>query len=187
MAGSVVKTISTVAKAAVVPMASFAAGLVPGIGPLLSQGVDILGNALVGGAGGSAEAVAEVAPSPVEYLTRPMDAATLSLGSSPVAQALASATSPEIAVKNGFLGIGDGKPGVAGIGDGKPGVVGIGTGKNKAKKAAEATATAQGKSTAEVKAAGQQAAAKVNEDGTPTSSVSPIAIGVGILLALFAL
>lgn len=191
--GGAVKSVATVAKAAVVPLASFAVGLVPGVGPLLSGAVDALGNKLMNG---TAEAGSDAAASPSEMLLQTTDSASLNLGSSPAAMALSSATTTQ---KKGFLGIGDGQPGLFGIGDGKPGVFGIGTGVAKEKKAAAEVARAQaedaalgeGLSPKLIKLAGDTAAAKAeqkvqNAYDKPASSgemgALPWLIGAGLLL-----
>lgn len=189
-----VKSVATVAKAAVVPLASFAAGLVPGIGPMLSGAVDVLGNKLLGG---TAEETFEAAPSPTEVVMMSADNAAMTLGSSPAAQALTSANTE--GQRNGFLGIGDGQPGIFGIGDGKPGVFGIGTGVNKAKKEAAEAARSQAEDAAKgegltpklVKLAGETAAVKAEQKvqanydkpaGSGETSILPWLIGGALVL-----
>jgi hypothetical protein len=188
--GGAAKSVAPALKKAIVPLASLAAGLVPGVGPFLSAGVDILGNKLLNG---SAEVASETAASPVEAVMMSVDAAALSLGSSPAAMALTAATTQS----KGVFGIGDGQPGLFGIGDGKPGVFGIGTGVGKAKKEAadvareqaEAAAKGEGLSPKLVKLAGETAAVKaeqkvVDNQNKPAGSggALPWLIGAGLLL-----
>lgn len=170
--GNVGKTVGSVAKSVATPLASFAAGLVPGIGPLLSKGVDALGNKLLGD---EAQVGSQNTQTPVAAYLATQQAPAPDLGSSPVASALANST-----ITNSFLGIGGSDKGVFGIGDGKKGVFGIGTGKNKAAAAARAqaedAALGEGLSPKEVKLAGDRAAEKaaagVDDDGNPKEDKS---------------
>jgi hypothetical protein len=179
--GKVAKGAVGVVKKVATPLASFAVGLVPGVGPLLSQGVDIIGNKLLGD-NDDANSDAGQSATPVLDAMAQINGMATGLGSSPAAQALANATTA-----SSFLGIGGSAPGVFGIGDGKPGVFGIGTGKAKAAASAEQAAASAGASPAQAKAAGQAAAAKVNDDGTPNSSLNPLLVAGAALLALLAL
>jgi hypothetical protein len=193
--GGVVKKVAT-------PLASFAVGLVPGVGPLLSQGVDILGNKLLGNDSDPSSDAGQQSQTPVSDYLATLQGTTVGLGSSPAAMALSAASTE----KKGILGIGDGKPGIAGIGDGEPGIFGIGTGKKKAAKQAAADAAAaateaaeyarkqaenaavgEGLTPREVKLAGQQAAAAAHaaaadqqKDGS--TSLIPWLIGGAMLL-----
>lgn len=194
--GSVVKTGLSVVKTVATPLLSTAAAFVPGVGPLLSKGVDILGNMLLGSSEGDPSMDSgQVEQSPVMDAVAQATGQVVGLGSSPVAQAMSaavkqaddqatsSATSTE---KKGFLG----------IGDGKPGVFGIGTGKAKAKKAArdlaEAQARAEGTlSPIQIKLAGDKAEAQAEKDfdnpSAAAGTFSPIALAAAAVLALFLL
>lgn len=154
-------------------MASFAASFIPGVGPLLSKGMDIVGN-LVPGSGSGSE-------TPVSDMLTQMGAAPINfLGSSPATQALSTAS--------GFLGIGGSAPGVFGIGDGKPGIFGIGTGANQARNAAEVAARTGGATEAAARYAGEAAAAaaKAGPAEAESSNTTMLLIG-GAILALLAL
>lgn len=170
--GGVVKKIAT-------PVLSFAAGLVPGVGPLLSKGVDVLGNTLVGDTEDTTSPAVQNALSPTQQYMAATTGQAVGLGSSTAAQALASATVQAEDESRGVFGIGDGKPGVFGIGDGKPGLFGIGTGKSKARKQAEDAARGEGLSPKAVKLAGDEAAAAVEHKMSKVSVKSEKSGGSG--------
>lgn len=183
--GGVAKKGLNVVKSIATPVASLAVGLVPGVGPLLSKGVDILGNKLLGDSGDKSSAAGNASATPVSDLLAQLNGTTSTqLGTSPAVSALAASTTA-----SNFLGIGGSAPGIFGIGDGKAGVFGIGTGKHAARKQAEDAAKGEGLSAKQVKAAGEQAAAAAGNKvgGSGEASLSPLLIGAGILLALLAL
>ena len=151
------------------PMVSFATSFIPGVGPLLSKGLDIVGNVIPDSQAGDASAQPQAPAPQFNFGT---------LGQSAATQALAAS--------NSFLGIGGSAPGIFGIGDGKPGVFGIGTGVNEARNKAEKAALASGATPAAAKYAGESAAAEAAA-APPAAATSNIGLMVAAAAAFLLL
>lgn len=182
---SVGSSIVGVVKKVATPALSFAAGLIPGVGPLLSKGVDILGNALLGNPGDASSDAAQASATPVSDLLAQMTG-TPTVGGGPAVQAAAAAVAQTVnpptltdpSTASNFLG----------IGGSAPGIFGIGAGKSAARKQAEDAAKGEGLSPKQVKLAGQEAAANADKPGgSGEASMTPWALLGAGLFALLAL